>query len=117
MKFAMKAKLREDGVILFLFGKFDFSVKEEFFHEMKTHELNQRQVFIDLENVSFIDSAGIGILASFAKRCKKLNNRVDLKIVNPQGPVRDVLKLTNFSGLVPVVDSDSEYSTFTNINT
>ena len=118
MNFVLKSEARGDGVILFLFGKFDFMVKkEDFFHALQEHEDNLHRLFIDLQNVSFIDSAGVGVLALFTKTCQAANRGLDLKILNPLGQVREALQLTNFSELAPVVDSDSNYSSFTSIPT
>lgn len=115
MKFAINTEVSQEGVILFLFGNFDYSVKEEFLKAMEKHKTSQQRLFLDMQNVSFIDSAGIGVLAAFVKKYKELNNGMDLKIVNPRGQVRETFKLTNFSEMVSVVDSDPQYANFTSI--
>jgi len=50
------------------------------------------KVIIDLNNVDFIDSAGLGNLVSSLKLC--MNNSGDLVLVGPNDTVLDLLRIT-----------------------
>ena len=115
MNLEFKSGVCKDGVILFLYGNLDFSEKESFLNTMEKYKEGTQPLLIDVQNVSLIDSAGLGMLALMAQKCQKANRVV--KIVNPRGQVRDCLQQTNFPALIPVVDSDSQYLTFTPIPT
>jgi anti-anti-sigma factor len=61
---------------------------------------------IDLNEVGFIASLGIGMLAAIAKALRA--HHVGLAVVSGPSPVRDVLELTNLSPLIHVVGSRAE---------
>jgi anti-anti-sigma factor len=50
------------------------------------------RVVIDLSRVVFVDSTGIGLMLRFKKNLHRRN--IQLKFVNPAGPVRNVLRHT-----------------------
>ena len=49
-------------------------------------------VVIDLSRVTFVDSTGIGLMLRFKKNLKRRD--IQLKFINPSGPVRNVLRHT-----------------------
>ncbi len=115
MKLTIQTHVHAERVIVKVRGVLDFSAKERFFLLMNQFENGNHSLIIDLEDVSFIDSAGVGMLALFAKRFEVVGQIKEVKIVNPRGQVRDSLQQSNISALIPVLDSDESYLTFTNL--
>lgn len=55
-------------------------------------------VVIDLTNVSFMDSSGLGVIVRALKRCREAENDLDLVITNER-----VLKVFGITGLDQVI--------------
>ena len=63
-----------------------------------------KRIVIDLTNVSFIDSSGIGGLVSLWVSAKRAN--CELKLVNLAERIKELLRVTNLS---KVFEGDQEY--------
>jgi len=61
-------------------------------------------VILDLEEVSFINSTGIGIIASLFNNLKKRN--VKLVLLKPRPEVSRVLKIIGFDAMMPVATEE-----------
>lgn len=100
--------------LLILSGQLDFSSRLAVLKMLeKQAQTPWQRMLIDVQDVTFVDSAGLGVLALAAKRVQDVKREV--LIVNPRGQLRSRLEEISLSALTPVVDSNSEYSTFTNI--
>ncbi|MBD3391154.1 MAG: anti-sigma factor antagonist [Chitinivibrionales bacterium] len=64
------------------------------------------RVAIDLSEVAFIDSSGIGLLANFAKRLHARDGRMCL--FNYSGDVKDLLDITGIDQAVALCDTMEE---------
>jgi anti-sigma B factor antagonist len=64
------------------------------------------KLVMNLEQLSFIDSSGIGALISSLSNLQKENGA--LKLVNMHGSVRKVFDLTKLTGFFGVYDSEEE---------
>jgi anti-sigma B factor antagonist len=58
------------------------------------------KVALDLKNVRFIDSSGIGILLNFAKQQKEANGVVCL--YNYRDDVKELLDIVDFGDFIPI---------------
>ena len=92
----MKASVRHHGNIsvLDLSGKITIGEGDVVLRE-KVNELldgGHKRVLLNLEKVSYMDSAGIGELVACYKRAKETDGVV--KLLNPSGKVYDLLQLT-----------------------
>lgn len=76
----------------------------------KYQEAQTRRVIVDMRGVSFIDSAGLGVLALMVKAFQDFKGNVI--VVNPQDTVRNILENVNFSKLIPMFQTNEDYSTF-----
>lgn len=63
-----------------------------------------KRIVVDLTNVSYVDSSGIGGLVSLWVSSKKGN--CELKLVNLSERIKDLLRITNLAG---VLEGDQEY--------
>ena len=60
-----------------------------------------RQVTVDLSDLDFIDSTGLGALIRVLKHYRELGG--DLKLASPTRPVRKVLEITSLDKLFQIV--------------
>ncbi|MCL1864823.1 MAG: STAS domain-containing protein [Spirochaetes bacterium] len=73
----------------------------------KVIENQKYNVVINLKDVSYIDSSGIGAIISCSSRLKK--NQSELKIINVYASsVKKVFELTNLTSFFDIYDSEEE---------
>jgi anti-anti-sigma factor len=65
-----------------------------------------RHLILNMEQVQFLDSSGLGLLALLSQNLKLSNIR--LSVVNPQSYVKEIMALANISKLVPIYQSEAE---------
>ncbi|MBN1797265.1 MAG: anti-sigma factor antagonist [Spirochaetales bacterium] len=70
---------------------------------LKMIEKKIGQFIINLENVDYIDSSGIGALIYICSTIKKINMK--LQITNIHGSVKKVIELTKLMGYFPISNS------------
>lgn len=66
----------------------------------------KRQIIINLEKVSYIDSSGIGVLISSLSNLKKVGGA--LKIINVYASVKKVFELTKLTSFFDIFDGEDE---------
>jgi anti-sigma B factor antagonist len=105
----MDLKLRKNGEVFIIDvnGEMDlynsYKLKELV---MKMLEKNVKSFIINLEQVDYIDSSGIGALIYICSTIKKMN--LKLYIVNIHGSVKKVIELTKLMGYFPIANSVDE---------
>lgn len=105
----MELKIRKNGnnYIIDVNGEMDlynsYKLKELV---MKMLEKKVEHFIINLENVDYIDSSGIGALIYICSTIKKMNFR--LIITNIHGSVKKVIELTKLMGYFPITNSIEE---------
>ncbi|GAB1457211.1 MAG: anti-sigma factor antagonist [Spirochaetia bacterium] len=105
----MELKIRKNGnnYIIDVNGEMDlynsYKLKELV---MKMLEKKVEHFIINLENVDYIDSSGIGALIYICSTIKKMNLR--LIITNIHGSVKKVIELTKLMGYFPITNSIEE---------
>jgi len=72
-------------------GAFRTSVDQAFTSE-------QKNIDIDLSETTFMDSCGLGAIVSLHKTAA--NRQGNLRLLNPQPPIRQILELTRMDQLV-----------------
>lgn len=73
--------------------------KEKLLDMIKNHSATQ--FLIDLDNVDFVDSSGLGVMVSLLKAIGKNG---ELKIVNPKSQVKSMFELTRLNLVFNVFD-------------
>ena len=97
----------EDKLILALSGKLDFQSHKSFQTAIAQAQATDHcQIILNLRQVPFIDSAGLGLLA-MAYQNLKLANR-QLILAAPQDYVLRVLELANIRKMMPIVATEHE---------
>ena len=66
----------------------------------------KRQIIINLEKVSYLDSSGIGVLISSLSNLKKVGGA--LKIINVYASVKKVFELTKLTSFFDIFDGEDE---------
>ena len=105
----MELKIRKNGdvYIIDVNGEMDlynsYKLKELV---MKMIEKNVKVFIINLEQVDYIDSSGIGALIYICSTIKKMN--LKLAISNIHGSVKKVIELTKLMGYLPIANSVEE---------
>ena len=66
----------------------------------------KKQILLNLEKVSYMDSAGIGELVACYKRAKEKQGTV--KLLNPSGKVYDLLSLTKLEEVFETFKDERE---------
>jgi anti-sigma B factor antagonist len=92
----MKASLRQVGnvAVVDLSGKITIGEGDVVLRD-KVHELldaGKSQILLNLEKISYMDSAGIGELVACYKRAREKGGTV--RLLKPSGKVADLLQLT-----------------------
>ena len=105
----MEINQRQSGevIILDISGEIDLYNAPEIKDTInKLIEQKIYNVITNLENVSYIDSSGIGALISSLSNLKKYQG--GLKIINVFASVRKVFELTKLTSFFEIFDSEDE---------
>ncbi|MFC1504162.1 STAS domain-containing protein [Spirochaetota bacterium] len=97
-----------EGIIIFdIKGEIDLYNAPEIKESIKQQiDQGHKKVIINLENVSYIDSSGIGALISSLSNLKKIGG--GLKIINVYDSVRKVFELTKLTSFFQIFNSEDE---------
>jgi len=106
----MKVNIRKEGdvSIVDLAGKITIGEGDVVLRDKVTDllELDERKILLNLEKVSYMDSAGIGELVACYKRAKEKEGTV--KLLNPSGKVYDLLQLTKLEDVFDTFKNEQE---------
>jgi anti-sigma B factor antagonist len=106
----MKATVRQIGHVHVLdvagkitIGEGDVVLRNKF---QELLDSGARNILLNLEKVSYMDSAGIGELVACYKRAKEKEGTV--KLLNPSGKVYDLLQLTKLEEVFETFKDEKE---------
>jgi anti-sigma B factor antagonist len=106
----MKASVRRIGdvSVVDLSGKITIGEGDVVLRERVTELLEggAKAILLNLQKVSYMDSAGIGELVACYKRAKERNGTV--KLLNPSGKVYDLLQLTKLEEVFETFRDEKE---------
>ena len=85
----------KNGVrVLRLSGRFDFGARHEFQAAVaRAKQGKERQVILNLQEVPFMDSAALGMLANMHQQLTATH--IHMSLASPQGYVKKILDLAN----------------------
>ncbi len=75
-------------------------------HLLALADAMKGRLVLDLTDLNFINSVGLGALVSAHLRCRRLGGV--MKVAGPSPPIRQLLKLTRLTELFPVYDTVAE---------
>ncbi|TFH43533.1 MAG: anti-sigma factor antagonist [Chrysiogenales bacterium] len=64
------------------------------------------KIYVDLKNVEYIDSSGIGILINTAKLIRK--HKGDIVLANASDEMREIFKVINLDNFIKIYNSEVE---------
>jgi anti-sigma B factor antagonist len=106
----MKTKVRSIGKVSILdlsgkitIGEGDVILREEV---NKLLETDRKSILLNLDKVTYMDSAGIGELVACFKRASESGAK--LKLLNPSGRVSDLLSLTKLQQVFEIFSEEKE---------
>jgi len=99
-RFGLVSRSNEDSLELVLAGDLDmaatFRIEPEVDRLLAGHAV--RRLVLDVADVGFIDSAGLGALLAIRERTKSLG--IDMALVNVSDPVRRILDLSGMAAVL-----------------
>ncbi len=106
----MKTAIRQSGdvAVVDLSGKITIGEGDVILRD-RVHALleeGKKRILLNLEKVSYMDSAGIGELVACYKRAREKGGTV--KLLRPSGKVQDLLQLTKLEEVFETFDSENE---------
>ncbi|MCP9473286.1 MAG: STAS domain-containing protein [Nitrospira sp.] len=106
---SMQARERSmpNGIILELTGDLTYANREQFKTAVESvRQRGFRHLVLDMSNVRFIDSSGLGLLALVAQQFKLTQGR--LSLLKPQAYVREIMALANIPSLIPMYENEQD---------
>jgi len=75
----------------------------------KAKQAGCRHLIVNLEQVRFVDSAGLGLLVLVSQSFKLQQAQVSM--LKPQSYVREILSLANIPKMIPIYESEEDVLT------
>jgi len=99
-------KLNDIVVVRLPVNRLEVSIAQDFKNEiLKLIEKGHKKIVLDMENVRFIDSSGLGCMVSCLK---SVGGDGDLKIANPSDSVQKLLKITKLNRIFNIYSSTQQ---------
>ena len=103
----ISTRYQREATILRLSGRFDFRTQKKVQAAVRKADQSKPQhIIFNLEEVSFIDSCALGLLAMVRTNLDKTNTRASLVV--PQSDVLRILNLADFSSIIPIFSTEQE---------
>ncbi|MGD9850710.1 MAG: STAS domain-containing protein [Nitrospirales bacterium] len=91
-------------IVLSLRGRYDFQSRHAYQSALdQAFQATPKLVILDFSHVTYIDSAGLGLLALSHK--KFFEHAMCLSIAGPRKLVKQILNLANMGEIFPICDS------------
>jgi anti-sigma B factor antagonist len=97
-----KEKLSDDIILVKLNGKLIYDTEEEV--NLTFEELigANRNIFLDISKLNYINSSGLGIFINFMKNVK--NNQKKLVLIDPSREVRMLFEITSLDKMFDITE-------------
>ncbi|MDH5667611.1 MAG: STAS domain-containing protein [Nitrospira sp.] len=107
MSIQTKERSVPNGVVLELTGDLTYANREQFKAAVEAvRQRGCRHLILHMDDVRFVDSSGLGLLALVSQNFKLMQGQVSM--VKPQTYVREIMTLANIPKLIPVYDNEQE---------
>jgi stage II sporulation protein AA (anti-sigma F factor antagonist) len=106
MTFTLRRKNRT--LIIYIKGELDLVTANDFREavDRTMEEMMAKNLLIDLSNVSFIDSSGLGVILGRFRKISAKNGQLILVGLNPN--VKRILELSGILSFIPVCTDETE---------
>lgn len=103
----VKQRTVPQGVILDIVGDLTYANRTVFKEAVeKVKQAGCRHLIVNLEQVRFVDSAGLGLLVLVAQTFKLMQAQVSM--LKPQSYVREIMSLANIPKMIPIYESEED---------
>jgi anti-anti-sigma factor len=102
-----RERLVPNGMILDLTGDLTYANRERFKAAIESvRQKGCRHLILNMAEVRFVDSSGLGLLALVSQNFKLAQGKVSM--LKPQSYVREIMTLANIQKLIPVYDNEPD---------
>jgi anti-anti-sigma factor len=103
----IKERTVPQGIILDVVGDLTYANRAVFKAAVeKAKQTGCRHLIVNLEQVRFVDSAGLGLLVLVSQNFKLLQAQVSM--LKPQSYVREIMSLANIPRMIPIYESEED---------
>lgn len=107
MSMQTKERPVPNGVMLDITGDLTYANREQFKMAVETiRQRGCRNLILNMADVRFVDSSGLGLLALVSQNFKLGQGQVIM--LKPQSYVREIMILANIPKLIPVHDNEQD---------
>jgi anti-anti-sigma factor len=107
MSMITKERPVPNGVVLDITGDLTYANREQFKTAVeRIRQRGTRYLILNMADVRFVDSSGLGLLALVSQNFKLSQGQVSM--LKPQSYVREIMVLANIQKLIPVYDNEQE---------
>lgn len=107
MSMQTKERPVPNGVVLEISGDLTYVNREQFKTAVETiRQKGCRHLILNMAEVRFVDSSGLGLLALIAQNFKLSQGKISM--LKPQSYVREIMSLVNIQKLIPVYDNEQD---------
>ncbi|MFY4728987.1 STAS domain-containing protein [Nitrospira sp. BLG_2] len=107
MSMQTKERPVPNGVVLEISGDLTYVNREQFKTAVETiRQKGCRHLILNMAEVRFVDSSGLGLLALIAQNFKLSQGKISM--LKPQSYVREIMSLVNIQKLIPVYDNEED---------
>jgi anti-anti-sigma factor len=103
----VKERIVPKGIILDVVGDLTYANRTVFKAAVeKAKQAGCRNLIVNLEQVRFVDSAGLGLLVLVSQSFKL--QQAELSMLKPQTYVREILSLANIPKMIPIYEREED---------
>jgi anti-anti-sigma factor len=103
----IKERIVSQGIILDVVGDLTYANRAAFKAAVeRAKQAGCRHLMVNLEQVRFVDSAGLGLLVLVSQSFKLLQAHVSM--LKPQSYVREIMSLANIPKMIPIYESEED---------
>ena len=103
----IKERIVPQGIILDVVGDLTYAHRAVFRAAVeKAKQAGCRHLIVNLEQVRFVDSAGLGLLVLMSQNFKL--HQAQISILKPQSYVREILSLANIPKMIPIYEREED---------
>jgi len=104
----LTTEIRKDYMIVKLKGELDHHTSEEARKKIDKQYFNNNllNIILDLRELNFMDSSGVGLIMGRYKNCMNRNGKISIVSTNPY--INRILKMSGLLKLVKIYDTIEE---------
>jgi anti-anti-sigma factor len=103
----IKERIVPQGIILDVVGDLTYAHRAVFKAAVeKARQAGCRNLIVNLEQVRFVDSAGLGLLVLVSQNLKL--QQAQISMLKPQSYVREIMSLANIPKMIPIYEREED---------